>query len=352
MNIPPEFSLVPKDWPVQIIRDHAPWWGVWRKHCNMSENTESNYRIVSKEWIPFANGKDLTPQLMSDFFAHISKKPIRNTQINRYMTHTKAYLAWLKAMGLITHDPGFATPLAKSELPDKPKVWTHSEYKRLVEFCETKVDYHTKLWIIVLGYHTGMSMVDCSYLKWDEVSLPDDGACFIHRTRHKMRTRTGSRSQCVIPIVPGSELWVWFKRMQRARENIYKQDWYKGIDWVNHDAAEEYETKRNRDEWGFLFTKCFGAGREGRSFKNFRNSFISRLINAGVNELLVSQMTGHTNMNQLRAYVLPNLRSMQDAIVLGMKWAEENANSRLVIETTKPQSVISAGISDYQAGEQ
>jgi len=259
----------------------------------------------------------------------------------------KSFLSWMALMKFIKRDPSPYMPHIRQDPPKAIKLWSHDDYLRLVEFCNDKLEYQLNLWLIILAYNTGMSISDCCLLTWSEVALKIDGPCYIKRIRRKMKARTGARATCVIPIIPGSELWVWFKRMERARGLLYPEDRYQGVEWVNQDAAESYDTKELKRSFYSLFKAVFGVEVAGRSFRNLRNSFCSRMVNSGVDSVLITKMTGHTRLDQLSAYVMPDLRALQDAMRTGMKWVEQHPNSTDVIEPEQPDNVIRP--SDHKA---
>lgn len=317
-----------RGWPEQVIADHAPYWRKWREQNPLPQISEKIYVNVAKHWIPFANGKNLGPKLMLEWneycLTRMRELGAATNFVMKWHQRVRAYLRWLMVMGVITVDPGVALK-SPSKPPSKPKkIFTHEEYRKLVERAPTQ----TIAWLLVLGYHTGMSLVDCCTLEWDEVKLPESGPCYIQRIRSKMHGRHGTRATATIPVLPGGELWVWLKRIEK----------YRDLGPVSVDACESYHD--GSLNWALVqFFK-----NDERSFQHLRNSFCSRLINSGTDAVLVSKMTGHSSLTQLADYVAPDIESMQNAVLRGLRYAESGSTlpSRAVLPSQElPQAPTS-----------
>lgn len=350
MNSEPNQKLeieLGRNWPEQIIVDHEPYWRAWRRHarkCN--DRVEEIYDTIAQILCACANGKNLNPQLMLDFMQTVAARQsltsesgiITNQHANRYRSAVRGYLKWLYLMGAIERDPGDCLPrLKKQPLPPK-EIYTHEEYLHMVKYGEELGSRSTELWLVILGYHTGMSLVDCCTLNWNEVHLVDDGPCFIRRMRAKLVTRLGTKSMCTVPILAGGELWVRLKRLQSRRE--MEVDRIAGVEFVHHAASLWYgENHQNASHAMCRFISgALGKDRGERTFRNLRNTFASRLINAGTDCVLVSKMTGHQTVQQLAEYVIPNQEAMQKAILNGMRFVEgDNKVASVVEETPKAE---------------
>lgn len=322
-----------RNWPEQTVVDHAPYWRAWRKQARQCRPmVEMVYGLIGSAWILFANGKNLGPQLMLDWMQHVVNIPSKKSGTGvisgpyaiRYRSVTASYLSWLRLMGAIQVDPSPCMPKIRSTPPQPKQTFTHEEYIRMFAYAEERGSCATHQWLLVLGYHTGMSLVDCCGLRWSQVQLPDDGPCCIRKMRAKLISRFGTRSTFTVPIVVGSELWVWFKKMQARHKNDI--DNTGANDFVNPEAGDwlsiRYEEPTQQMTW--FIRKAIGGekARNMRSFRNLRNTFASRLINAGVDAVLVSKMTGHQTLSQLAEYLVPEHGSMQEAVLKGLRHVE------------------------------
>ena len=323
-----------RNWPEQIIVDHAPYWRAWRRHADPVEpKSQEIYRVVGRSWIAFANGKNIGPRLMMDWMRYVTSKPalaktakaagacICNRRVEKYRYIVGSYLRWLHLMGAITQNPSDCMPKVRPTPPSQKLIFTHEEYLRMVEYGRQYGSLDTQLWLLTLGYHTGMSLIDCCTLRWEQVELPEDGPCFIRRMRSKLAKRYGTKCMCTIPIIVGSELWVWFKQLQR-KANYEGEE--AGIDFVHQEAAEMSITYPPQPtfEMSAFIKAALGADQKNRTFRNLRNTFASRLINSGTDSVLVSKMTGHKTVAQLADYVVPDQGAMQEAILKGIRFVE------------------------------
>lgn len=326
-----EVELLGRGWPEQRIPKYNDYFKIWlSQFTELRPRSIEHYQGTGKIWCAFANGKDLTPRMMIEWHVSIAnrlskdrKSRMNPCMVNKHNATVKRFLGWLKLVGVITHDPSIAVPWLKQPERLPPRPWLHEEYRKIIDYGND--NQHARLdglvFLVVLGYHTGMGLVDCCYLRWEEVVLSEDKPSYIQKFRAKLGQK---KVLATIPIVPGSELWVWMKRLEARRATNYKR--HDGIEYVHQDLPGYYEcpvpsiAKRLK---GWLFIPAIGRDQMGnRSFRHFRNSFCSRLINSGSDALLVSKMSGHRDLSMLSSYVLPNLRAMQDALVNGMRWAE------------------------------
>lgn len=339
--VPVEVELLGKNWPEQIIPSYNDHWKLWRSQFKgkTAPLTENRFEQCGRYWCDFANGKNLTPGLMIAWHVWLSALPssFTNPRHNRptiSVAHCmklhgmiKRFLRWLKLVGVIDHDPSIALPILRKPEPPPAKLYLHHEYRKIVDYATGRGWLHPLLFLVTLGYHTGMGLHDCCYLRWDEVVMQENKPSYIQKGRKKLVSRMGQRAICTIPIIPGGELWVWMKKLEQRRATNYKR--WDGIEYVHQDLPGLYECPRpdiQRQIKSNLLVPALGLRElNDRTFKHFRNSFCSRLINAGVDSVLVSKMTGHQNLAQLSSYVLPNLRAMQDSLVEALRWAEEES---------------------------
>jgi integrase len=333
---PVEIEVLGANWPEQIIPSYDRFYKIWRSQyaSELSKSSVDDYWAMGMHWCAFANGKSLTPRLMLEWHLWLMdlKRPnsptkkIAPARVNRHHSVIKKFLRWLKVMGVITLDPSLALPTLRTPAPAPRKKFEHEEYLRIISYGSRLPNRHCQTWLTMLGYHTGMSLVDCAHLKWDEVVLRDDAPSYIQKIRAKLRARLGRKATCMIPIVAGGELWRWIKRLESRRHKNYKR--LDGIDYVHQDAPLFYAcdnptiSERMRS---FFAEELSWRGIEGRSFKHLRNSFCSRMINSGNDAVLVSQMTGHQRLEQLAEYVVPDIRALQDAMIRALRWVEKDS---------------------------
>lgn len=355
---PIEVEALGRNWPVQQIPRYNEMFGIWRSQFNgqLAIGSQEDYTRMGAHWCQFANGKDLNPRLMLDWHMWVmdivhpfsDTKKISAARVNRHHSVVRKFLAWLKIMGVITHDPSLALPNLRTPAPPPRKMWDHEEYTRIVRYGSRLPHRHCQTWLTILGYHTGMSLIDCAHLTWEEVVLKDDGPSYIQKPRAKLRTRLGRKAIFMVPILAGSEVWRWIKRLEARQPRNYKRA--DGINYVHQDAPNYYECRNptmSERMRSFFAEELTYPGLKNRSFRHLRNSFCSRMINSGTDSVLVAQMTGHTRLEQLADYALPDIRALQDAMIRAMRWVEKDSGADV-----KPRFLtLPSSSGDYSTGE-
>lgn len=140
----------------------------------------------------------------------------------------------------------------------------------------------------MVGYYTGLRHIDVAYLRWAPSGDPHDPGTYVDFAEEaiiahpvKMR-RFGQRLE--IPIEP--ELYEHLQACTADR----RQD----CPWVNPMFRWWFENDLHQHNIIFRnVCKSIGLGRN-HCFHSFRYGFVSRLINAGVNPIVISSMTGQS----------------------------------------------------------
>lgn len=321
-TLPSELALIAQHWPEQIVTDYMPYGKAWRQQFpGESPRTFGRYIRLFRHWCALANGRNLDPRLILEWNAKMRATGLSGGTLNRANGHLRSFIQWLKAVGVISMDPTMALARYPSVTARRVSIFTHGEYERIVAYGEADPDkYALATWLVVLSYHTGLSLVDACHIRWDEVQLDPSGPCYIQHIRIKMQTRMGTKALCTIPIIPGGELWNWIQRLEKAHRGQ--------SDYVHPEGPAFY--KNNALEPKRVFKRLFNGAlggfgpRKGRTFKCLRNTFCSRMLNSGVDAVMVSKMTGHLNLSQLSVYVTPDIRTMQDAVAKGMRHVQDS----------------------------
>jgi integrase len=224
--------------------------------------------------------------------------------------------------------------------PPPAKTWTHEEYLTMIEYTRTRESKHVHRWLFILGYRTGMSMVDACHLRWPSVHLNENGPSFIEYYRTK-QARTGRAAFCQIPIVAGSDLHQeLLKRKAVAHLNYHRFD---GIDdYVHQDCPGIYHggVYRAANDFNDIWWSA-GIDRQGRSYKTFRSTFVSNLVNSGVQYALICKMTGHQNLKTLMLYLKVDRLALQDQLNVAYEYGARNDN-RPITAFAAPRPVATA----------
>lgn len=286
---------------------------------NLAPGTLAKHASLGKKFCGFLiNGeRPLTKSTMIEWMQFLLGSGVGPNLVNENNYTIKTFLRFLKRSGYIQEDLADLLTPVKGTPPSDSKTFTEAEFNTIKAYCTGREWCQCHLWLIILAYRTGMSLVDCCHLRWANVTLDDNGPSFITIQRIKMASRTITK--CHIPILPGSDVHQW---MIFLKNNTVRYKRHDGIDdFVHQDAPGLYACTFSTIKQDFknIFIRC-GIGKE-RSFKHFRNSFCSNLINSGTQIALICKMTGHQNVTTLLRYLKPDTRSLQDGLAKAFQFA-------------------------------
>lgn len=331
--------------PAQKLKPATTLPNLWRVFVglkgDLAPNTLSHYDIIGKRFCKFFKNRELTPQTMTQwlmFLREIRKGGKRDVKIGAYrinhLNHRiKGFLHFLHRQGFI-YTPLWECIPTLPEEPRKPaQIITEQEYEAIKAYMKDRDRFQAQLWLCILGYRTGMSLVDCCHLRWKDVHLDENGPSYMDIRRWKIR-RHGDKAMCQIPIVPNTDLYQWLLKLRKV-DNYKRHD---GItDYVQQDCPGLYAANRltgmsglDRD-FRHVFSK---AGIEpDKTFRHFRNSLCSALVNSGMQLALVCKITGHTNVKTLLRYLKPDRQALQDGMLNAQQYAEAQAGNQTKTES-------------------
>lgn len=231
--------------------------------------------------------------------------------------HVKSWLKWCVSLGLIDERQN---PLRNARIPkapprpppDEERLVTVGQYQKLRHHASgSLVD-----WIVLLGWNTGMALVDCCSLKWQHVDI---GRCCIVKAREK----TGSYS--TIPYPMGGELDLAL----RAKREIAKMNQQDGPEHLV--SPENHNPKSCRTLFDSVVRE---AGLEGITFHSFRYTFCSMLMSSGMNQIQASKVTGHQSPAMLSHYTILKPEDLSIPVERAKRLAGRDAE---VVATQEPK---------------
>lgn len=243
---------------------------------------------------------------------------LKPSTIHWKMCTIRALFNWCIRFGYMTVNPAAFVRMPPVPSITKP-IYTHDEYLKIINAAKGTHNY----WLVVCAYRTGLSMVDICNLKWESVDMIN---LMISLRRQKMK-RKGAGA-VTVPFVEGSDIHECLLTLQDAEVN----DAWPGPGYVHHGLARMYQTEDSSVVRSYkrLLAK---VGIEGRSFKSWRNTFISKLANSGVNHVVACKMSGHSNPAQFAAYVKPDVVAMRQAIVISSEFMEGRNENKIQIKS-------------------
>lgn len=282
--------------------------------------TKMDAQFTMDEFEIVAGHKPVDRNTIARWYEHQDKAGMMASTINKKRIVIKKFLGWCHESGYMK-DPPVAFLIPRRQPPKPlPFIFTDEEYERIKEASQGTHSY----FMTVIGRNTGMSMIDVCHLRWPSINLEE---LTIQANRIKVSWRGQNLDLCMIPILANSDLHVLLQELK----DIHRPE---DGDWVNPDLRLCYaaSTWQVVMEYRRLLKKL---GIERKSFKNWRNTFISMLANSGMNHALAMKVTGHKDANIFAAYVRPDWEALRSGLQSAFQWA---AGKETVKELRKPKN--------------
>jgi integrase len=211
----------------------------------------------------------------------------------------RRFLRWLERSGRIVDSIERHVRLPRKKKVNNSQPITHEEYLQL----RVTASGHWMDWVIMLGWHTGMSLIDCLSLKWEHVDL--DKCCILRERR-----KTGV--PLMVPFEPDDDLG------RGLSERLASYPDAGPGDFVDPASAAYIGNPINpslRACMAFTRIRDRAGVSPAKTFHSFRHSFVSMLANSQVNTALASKITGHSNPSIFLRYVHPNIEQARTQLL-------------------------------------
>ena len=299
--------------------------------------TLDDYRYYGNRFCNFIGERKITPQILKEWMAHVLAIKCRRNgvdvavgaaKLNGMNVRVRGFIRWLNIYEYLEQDHSRCIPMLPMPAPKTAETFTEKEYQQVKDYCHGRLWCQPHLWLIILAYRTGMSLVDCCHLRWRDVHLSLDGPSFIDIYRIKTQ-RMGQKAMCQIPIVPFTDVHDWLVMLKKAEPSNYKR--HDGItDFVHQDCPGLHWCTFQRIQNDFrniLSRSGVVPNPPGRTFRHFRNTFISNLVNSGVQMNLIMKMTGHNNAMMLMRYLRADRTALQEGAQKSFEYAQAQAKT-------------------------
>lgn len=327
MQVLPPDKNPPKLKRIMAMRDL---WDVWvGMKGDLAPYTKHEYFAIGNGFCTFMENKELEPMYIVQYLSHLRVRPngkhgrayTGNNKINGITTRVRGFLKFLHKMDYTRKDLSDSLPPLPKESVAPSQIFTDEDYAAIKAYCTDREWTQPHLWLIILAYRTGMSMVDCCYLRWRDVHLNENGPSFIDIHRIKTK-RLGAKALCQIPIIPFTDVHEWLVKLKKVEHLNYKR--FDGItDFVHQDCPGLYECTFQRLRHDFKNIFKYSKIAPEKTFRHMRNTFCSNLVNSGTQIALICKMTGHNNVATLLRYLKPDRRSLEDGLAKAFAYAEE-----------------------------
>lgn len=277
----------------------------YRKAAIKSSTTET-YRTDQAAFFRWTESKGLTVRNIqrvhiAEWMAHAQTIGQSNGVIMARLAILRAFFAWAQDNGLRSANPVELKklPRLKASEPNK-QPFTDAEFGRVLE-ASTQPGIRP-FWpaAIQIGWSTGLRMSDVAGLLWGEIDM-------VGRTITRKAMKTGATR--AIPI--DSDLQFALIRLYNEPERVASLFVLPAMNALYQQARTQL--------CGQFKAICERAGVQNGHFHRFRHSFASRLINSGVDSLVVSAMTGQS-LKILKGYSHISIDAKRQA--LGIKPGE------------------------------
>lgn len=192
---------------------------------------------------------------------------------------------------------------ARKEVGEFEEVFTEAELDKLISYLRSKPNMN-HLGILMAAY-TGMRVGEIAGLKQEDIY---NDYIYVHRTQIRYKNESGIEVYEVRDC-PKTEAGVRKVVITDALEPIIKQLRIKSFG-NEYLFCENGKMKTIHCFTMALYTACDKVGIPRRSMHVLRKTYATRLINAGVDEAIIINLMGHTEISTTRNYYYYNDKLM------------------------------------------
>ena len=279
----------------------------------ISPHHRGNYHSVLQRLIRFTSDRgvktvaDVTEEIAQEFLSYNWKRGISAKTYNSNLDVLK------RVFRLLSKDQNpFSEFKKKSGVTEMRQAFTVEQLQQLwatLQSPDFHMLYKNEMAVLYkLALYTGARCGDLCLLKWNAVDLENRLIHFIpHKTAHSSCKRVEIPMSDVLYTtlneLPQTDIYVLPKVAERYQHNPsgISSDTKKLIEAAGFQAIDKGESRRIRN-----------VSRLG--FHAFRHSYVSMLINNGVNPLVVRDLVGHTSVDMTARYTHINLETKREAL--------------------------------------
>lgn len=294
------------------------------KHSTRAERTATTYEPIIDSFVSGLGTKKHAP-ITAIIPADVESHRDRLTADGRKPTTVRMSLKVISAMFRAAHRQGLieSNPVPAVEVDDSPQQkrepFTSDEIKMLLAHAES--EWKTA---ILLGAHAGMRLGDAVTLQWESIDLAGKVIVFTpQKTARKGRVITIPMSTALhkhLMKIAGDSCGALCPTLANAgtggRSGLSGQfkTIMKAAGIENRITAEADGDK--------------GRTLSAKSFHSLRHSFNTALINAGVDEKIRMELSGHTTANVNRRYSHAEFETLRAAIAKSHKTKAKRSGNK------------------------
>lgn len=258
------------------------------------------------------------------------------TIVNTTKGHLIALCKWLVETGRIDRPIGEFVKWGHGKVYEQRKPITAEDYAKLKTTAKTS----EMTWLLILGWHTGFSVIDCATLKWEDVNMTE---CAIRKRREKtgvlMTNCFDSASELGIAIrlrydaariasngaIPTGPVEPKLAMHVRPKSGP-----------VNNNPLHASTSFDRIGHLRIFLRDLFRDANVPKSFHSFRTRWATEIVNSGVNLIVAAQTTGHKSVQMLSRYVRPDPVALKAAATIGVGFGSTNHVTSSQADTFDP----------------
>ena len=256
-----------------------------RETTGLEENNTTNWGLDKFKQGAVENLLGPDEDQIFEYIAGL-KDRYQPSSVNRIAHSIKIFFKWMVKRGYMEEQVIDRFPRGLVSVPTKPIITFTQEDYEVMKVAAKGTRYYA---LIVIGWNTGMRLVDCAALRWDEVDFK--GGMI------KKKPSKTEEHETVVEIPLTVELRELLEPLYRDRSGEYINSLiaYKAI---GGDLSKAFER----------FLKKHGLYEKGKTFHAFRRSAISRwLSHPNADIMTVRHLSGHKNIRSLIPYFKPSM---------------------------------------------
>ncbi|WP_066358351.1 site-specific integrase [Geobacter anodireducens] len=207
--------------------------------------------------------------------------------VNKYITLLSTLFKWGVKHGYMKSNPAEGLTLELLHKPDEErKAYETEDIKRILEHLPNNIAKEPeKRWVPLIALYSGMRLEEICQLTGEDIRNVDGVLCFDVNTNGDKRLKTKASTR-LVPVHPAL-LNMGLEEYTKSRlpyENLWglsKGKWGYG--------------KKVTNWWSSIFNRKYVTNDPLKCFHSFRHTFADTLKQAGVEEVIISELMGHAN---------------------------------------------------------
>ena len=295
----------------------AEWTEQKLKYGEIQKQTQERYRVDFERFFTEVKEKKIryiTEEELEDFIkSSIYDKKLTAKAWGNLRTLINGIFKYAKKKGYsslsVTSFLGdldiSARSFSKNKMVDEECVFREDEMHKLVEALSKKITV-PNLGVLLAAY-TGMRMGEVAALKWEDIR---EDHIYVHRTQIRYQGEDG-RDIYEVRDFPKTEASIRKVVIVEGLKPILKQ--LRRINpFTEYVFVKDGELIRKHVFLDCLYRACDRAKIPRRGMHSLRKTFATRLINSNIDEAVIKNQMGHTDIGTTKGYYYYNDKTFEN----------------------------------------